>query len=162
MWTVAVLCGALVVRCGERAESPEVSLSEQPSTAATAGAPGDSVGAPDSSGAAVVDSAAIADPFAGFQLEAGPGVSDVPRQIALRLRNDSEQTALVYADGGAGEVLLDSVPPKAESRIDVVTRAGTISLRSVSPDGTSLRSTEVTAGLDTVVEVIVGRGAPTP
>lgn len=102
------------------------------------------------------------DPFTGFELDAGPAVTADRRRIALLLRNQDARTAIVYADGGAGEVLLDSVAPGADSRVDILSRAATIALRSVTPEGDLLRSTEVSPGPDTIVAVIIGPAAATP
>lgn len=101
------------------------------------------------------DTGSADDPFTGFQLDAD-AANAVERRSALLLRNHDARMAIVYADGGAGEVLLDSVPPGSESRIDILSRASTIALRSVTPDGELLRETEVSPGLDTIVAVIVG------
>jgi hypothetical protein len=109
----------------------------------------------DSIAAADPDAGSADDPFTGFQLDADP-VNHVERRIALLLRNHDARTAIVYADGGAGEVLLDSVPPGSDIRVDILSRAGTIALRSVTPEGDLLRATEVSPGADTVVGVIVG------
>ena len=96
------------------------------------------------------------DPFAGFELEAGPEAGAVDRRIALLLRNQADRLAVVYADGGAGEVLLDSVPAGSDSRVDILSRASTITLRSLSAEGELLREAEVTPAPDTQIEVIVG------
>lgn len=115
--------------------------------------------APDEIGdsiAATPDTGSTDDPFTGFELEADPTLNAAERRIALLLRNHDARTAIVYADGGAGEVLLDSVPPGAETRVDILSRAGTIALRSVTPEGEVLRNTEVSPGPDTIVDVIVG------
>ena len=114
--------------------------------------------ATDSAAAVRPDAGSGDHPFTGFQLDADP-VNAVERRIALLLRNHDVRTAIVYADGGAGEVLLDSVPPGSDIRVDILSRAGTIALRSVSPEGDLLRATEVYPGPDTIVDVIVG---PTP
>lgn len=96
------------------------------------------------------------DPFMGFELDAESAANDVERRIALLLRNQGSRTAIVYADGGAGELLLDSVPPGADARVDILSRAATIVLRSVSPEGGLLRTTRLHPGPDTIVDVIVG------
>ena len=108
------------------------------------------------SSAAPRDTGSADDPFRGFELDADPAANAVERRIALLLRNQAARTAIVYADGGAGEVVLDSVPPGAETRVDVLSRAATITLRSVTPEGELLRATEVSPGPDTIVDVIVG------
>lgn len=114
------------------------------------------------SATAAPDTAAGADPFRGFDLDTGPATNAVERRVALLLRNYDARTAIVYADGGAGEVLLDSVPPGAESRIDLLSRAGAIALRSVTPEGELLHAGEVSPGSDTVVDVIVGPAPSAP
>lgn len=101
------------------------------------------------------DTGSADDPFTGFQLDAD-AANTLERRLALLLRNHDDRMAIVYADGGAGEVLLDSVPPGSEIRIDILSRASTIALRSVTPDGELLREAEVSPGPDTVVAVIVG------
>lgn len=131
---------------------------------------GDSAGLDADSVAARVDSATAGadgsgqwsadDPFAGFELEAGPEAGAVDRRIALLLRNHSDRLAVVYADGGAGEVLLDSVPAGSDSRVDIVSRASMITLRSLSGEGDLLRVAEVTPAPDTVIEVMVGAASP--
>lgn len=115
----------------------------------------------DSNRAAPPDAGSAADPFTGFDLDADPA-NAVERRIALRLRNHAAHSAVVYADGGAGEVLLDSVPPGSDIRVDILSRAATIALRSVAPDGELLRETEVASGPDTIVDVIVGPAPAAP
>lgn len=115
----------------------------------------------DSSRAGAPDTGLSADPFPGFELDANPAEA-VERRVALLLRNHAARTAIVYADGGAGEVLLDSVPPGSDVRVDILSRAATIALRSVAPDGELLRETEVSPGPDTVVDVIVGPAPAAP
>lgn len=118
-------------------------------------------GSADSSRTAPPDTGHAADPFTGFELDTdSPNV--VERRIALLLRNHDARMAVVYADGGAGEVLLDSVPPGSEIRVDILSRAATIALRSVAPDGEVLRETEVSPGPDTIVDVIVGPAPTAP
>ncbi|MFW6089842.1 MAG: hypothetical protein ACODAB_08820 [Gemmatimonadota bacterium] len=115
----------------------------------------------DSMRAGAADTGSASDPFTGFELEADPAGA-VERRIPLLLRNQAARTAVVYADGGAGEVLLDSVPPGSDARVDILSRAATIALRSVAPDGELLRETEVSPGPDTIVDVIVGPAPATP
>ena len=141
--------GLAVTACGASDDAGDVPLegAALEDTVARDGAPDSAATSPDA------DSAD--DPFTGFQLDADP-VNDVERRIALLLRNHDARTAIVYADGGAGEVLLDSVPPGSDVRVDILSRAGTIALRSVTPEGELLRATEVFPGSDTIVDVIVG------
>lgn len=96
------------------------------------------------------------DPFAGFPLEAGPEVSADPRRLRLLLRNDAGLMAIVRADGGAGEVVLDSVPPASRRRVDLLTRAPTVTLRVQTSEGRALRTVEVVVGTDSLTEVLVG------
>lgn len=132
---------------------------ERPSEDAAAMPPADSAIAPDTTGTAEPSPAEVSDdPFAGFELEAGEAAGAEPRRLSLRLVNAGEELAIVFADGGAGEVLLDSVPPQSEARVDVLTRAPAVTLRSVGSSGAELRTTEVTLGPDTVVAVRVGAG----
>lgn len=161
---VSVLVLVTVLACGG---SDEATDEVRPDGSAAADAPAaleDSVAlgeAADSSRAGAPDTELDADPFTGFELDADPA-NAVERRIALLLRNHDARTAVVYADGGAGEVLLDSVPPGSEIRVDIVSRAATIALRSVAPDGELLRATEVSPGPDTIVDVIVGSSPAAP
>lgn len=100
------------------------------------------------------------DPFAGFQLESGPGASAEPRRLALSLRNDGPVPAIVRASGGADEVLLDTVPPGASHRVDLLTRAPSVTLRSLAADGRTLRTGDIVLGPDSIIEVRVDREAP--
>lgn len=124
-------------------------------------APAAAADAADSGRAAAPDTGLAADPFTGFELDADPANAE-ERRIALLLRNHDARLAVVYADGGAGEVLLDSVPPGSDIRVDILSRAATIALRSVTPDGELLRATQVAPGPDTVVDVIVGPAPAAP
>lgn len=148
-------CGGGGERPAEQAEtssavdSPEVAVDGAAAAAGTTGADETPAGA-------------SSDPFAGFELAAGETASIEPRRIALRLVNPDDGTAIVFADGGAGEVLLDSVAARSEARVDVLTRAPVVTLRSVGPSGRELRATEVTVGPDTVVAVGVGVGSRGP
>jgi len=155
----ACLAAAACGRAGDRADGTHPD--------SEAGAPGADSAA---HGAGPVDSMApeaaapggAADPFAGFELDAGPGADAADRRIALLLRNHNAGMAIVYADGGAGEVLLDSVAAGSAVRIDILSRASMIALRSVTEDGALLRATEVSPGLDTIIEVVVGSAADSP
>ncbi|TFG64050.1 MAG: hypothetical protein E4H28_05665 [Gemmatimonadales bacterium] len=78
------------------------------------------------------------------------------REVALRLRNDGSEDALVYADGGAGEVRIDSVAAGGWTRIALETRAPILTLHSTDLGGRLLRRVEITVGVDSVREVIIG------
>ncbi len=157
---VTVLALATALACGGTDDATD----DPPPVGADAAALGDTV-APDSvadsSRAAPPDTVLAADPFTGFELDADPATAD-QRRIALLLRNHDARTVVVYADGGAGEVLLDSVPPGSDVRVDILTRAATIALRSVASDGALLRETDVSPGPDTIVDVIVGPAPAAP
>lgn len=147
--------------CGPGEEPVQDAAPEE--TADTAAAGVDSAGLATDSGAAdpaTEDSGGGGEPFFGFRLDAEPEAATESRRLALRLVNPGERLAVVYADGGAGEVLLDSVPAASESRIDVLTRAPRVGLRSVASDGAPLRSTEIEVGPDTVRSVLVGDATP--
>lgn len=156
---VSVLVLATVLACAGADDATD----EAPPDPAAAAALEDSVapGAADSSRAGAPDTELAEDPFTGFELDADPATA-VERRIALLLRNHNTRLAVVYADGGAGEVLLDSVPPGSDVRVDILTRAATVALRSVSPDGELLRETQVSPGPDTIVDVIVGPAPAAP
>lgn len=157
---VYVLVLASALACG----GAEDAADESPPDAGDAAAFEDTAppgAAADTSPAAAPEPGSAADPFTGFELDADPA-NAVERRIALLLRNHDARLAVVYADGGAGEVLLDSVPPGSEARVDIVSRAATIALRSVAPDGELLRETEVSPGPDTIVDVIVGPAPRAP
>lgn len=156
--SVLVLVSALA--CGAADETTD----EVPSDGADAAAVEDSIvpgAGADSSRTAPPDTGSAADPFTGFELDTD-SPNTVERRIALLLRNHDARTAVVYADGGAGEVLLDSVPPGTDKRVDILSRAASIGLRSVAPDGEVLRETEVSPGPDTIVDVIVGPAPTAP
>ena len=157
---VSVLVLATAVACGgadDATEDPSPDAADAPALEDSV-APGS---ATDSVRAAAPDTGLSADPFKGFELDADPATAD-ERRIALLLRNRDARTAVVYADGGAGEVLLDSVPPGSDVRVDILSRAATIALRSVTPDGALLRETVVSPGPDTIVDVIVGPAPAVP
>lgn len=157
---VSVLILATALACGGADDATD----DPPPDGADAAALNDSAAhgsVADSNLAGAPDTGSVADPFTGFELEADPAAA-VERRIALLLRNHDARTAVVYADGGAGEVLLDSVPPGSDIRVDILSRAATIALRSVAPDGEVLRETEVSPGPDTIVDVIVGPAPAAP
>ncbi|MFW6084199.1 MAG: hypothetical protein ACODAA_03205 [Gemmatimonadota bacterium] len=143
-------------QAGERAGPP--GAGEAPDTAAP------SVD-PTAGGPAAADTATATpsgDPFHGFDLPSDGAVRRESRVARLLLRNTSDEPAVVYGDGGAGEVLLDTVPPDGERRVDVTTRAVRLGLRSESTAGEALRRDEVSVGLDSLLEVSVGRTASAP
>lgn len=148
-----LIAGLLVVGCGG-AETD----ARQPDGAS---ASGDTAAiAADSTTADSTFADTTPDPFAGFQLESGPAASAELRRLALSLRNDGAVPAIVRASGGAEEVLLDTVPPGAARRVDLLTRAASVTLRSLAADGRALRTRDVTVGADSVVEVRVDREFP--
>jgi hypothetical protein len=100
------------------------------------------------------------DPFTGFRLESEPGASAELRRLALSLRNDGPVPAIVRASGGADEVLLDTVPPGATRRVDLLTRAPSVTLRSLAADGRTLRTGDFALGPDSIIEVRVDRESP--
>jgi hypothetical protein len=99
------------------------------------------------------------DPFTGFELSADPQVSAELRRLSLLLRNDGPSVVVVHADGGAEEVLLDSVPAESRHRVDLLTRAPVVTLRTEAPGGRTLSTAEVAVGPDSIVEVRVGTAA---
>lgn len=103
--------------------------------------------------------ASTEDPFRGFDLPSENGTGEM-RRYRLRLRNDGDSLAIVFADGGAGEVLLDTVPAGSWRPVEVDSRARLVRLRSVTPGGSPLRSTELGAPADTAIDLAVG--PPTP
>lgn len=96
-----------------------------------------------------------ADPFFGFDLDAPVVPAAEQRRLPLRLRNDGVVDALVYADGGAGEVLVDSVSAGGSKRVDLMTRATAVVLRSATPTGRTLRSVEIETGIDSLREIAI-------
>lgn len=99
------------------------------------------------------------DPFRGFDLPSENGTGEM-RRYRLRLRNDGDSLAIVYADGGAGEVLLDSVPAGSWRPVEVDSRAHIVRLRSETPGGAMLREAELGAPADTAVDLAVGPRQP--
>ncbi len=130
-------------------------------------AAGDSTAAaPDTAAFAASPDSATAisgDPFEGFELPPTGEPGAETRRLKLLLRNAAAELAIVYADGGAGEVLLDSVAPGEETRVDILTRAVRVGLRSESGEsGAVLLREELTVDPDSVIEVLVGRGPSAP
>jgi hypothetical protein len=125
-------------------------------------AAGTAVGADSTQGSAAPGSAAQAsdeDPFRGFDLPSENGTGEM-RRYKLRLRNDGDSLAIVYADGGAGEVLLDTVPAGSWRPVEVDSRARLVRLRSVTPGGDLLRETELGVPADSAIDLAIG--SPTP
>ena len=80
------------------------------------------------------------------------------RLFALSLKNESDEPVRVFADGGAGEVEVDTVPPGTTRRVDIESRAATVRLRSApltAPDRVILQL-NLTVPPDSVEEVLVG------
>jgi len=119
----------------------------------------DSAGDTTIAAAPPVGDTAPADPFAGFELSADPQVSTELRRLSLLLRNDGPSVVVVHADGGAEEILLDSVPAESLHRVDLLTRAPVVTLRAEAPGGRTLSTAEVAVGPDSIVEVRVGTAA---
>ena len=95
------------------------------------------------------------DPFFGFDLDRTAVATAEQRKLALRLLNDGSEDVLVFADGGAGEVRIDSVAAGAWTRVDLLTRASVVTLRSISLTGEILRRVEIATGADTVRDVVI-------
>lgn len=119
----------------------------------------DSAGDTATASAPAAGDTAATDPFAGFELNAGPEISADLRRLSLLLRNDGPSVVVVHADGGAEEVLLDSVPAESRHRVDLLTRAPVVTLRTEAPGGRTLSTAEIAVGPDSVVEVRVGTAA---
>jgi hypothetical protein len=160
--TVLFLAAGLAAACGGSEDPADSSRARAADGGGDAAVESTGGIAPDTAAVVVPDTDSAADPFAGFELDSGPAANPVDRRISLLLRNHDARTAIVYADAGAGEVLLDSVAPGSEARVDILSRAGTIELRSVTPEGELLRATEVSPGPDTIVDVIVGPAPSAP
>lgn len=155
-----VVVGVLAAGCGGSSGTDESAARAEASVADSA-ADMDSLAVASSADETAAGTAAdTADPFAGFELDAGPTVSTDLRRLSLMLRNDAPTMAIVHADGGADEVLLDSVPAGSGRRVDLLTRASVVTLRAETPDRRALRTIEVAVGADTVVEVLVGAAGP--
>ena len=88
------------------------------------------------------------EPFFGFDLDRTPDAETEQRTLALRLRNDGSEDVLVFADAGAGEVRIDSVAAGTWTRVDLLTRASVVALRSISLTGRVLRRVEIPVGAD--------------
>jgi hypothetical protein len=95
------------------------------------------------------------DPFFGFDLDRTVAATTKQREVALRLVNEGLEDVLVFADAGAGEVMVDSISAGDWTRVDLVTRAQAVTLKSTDLRGRILRRVEITVGLDSVRQVIV-------
>ena len=95
------------------------------------------------------------DPFFGFDLDRTVATATEQRKLALRLLNEGAEDVLVFADGGAGEVRIDSVAAGAWTRVDLLTRAPVVTLRSISLSGRVVSRVEITAAADTVTDVVI-------
>ena len=159
----AIACIPLLI--GACADGDDAGNRSEPASAAsadTADAPLDTSAMADPAMADSIAAAHDQDPFHGFDLDSVAGARNEAKVARLLLRNDSEETAVVYGTGGAGEVLLDTVPAESERRVDVTTRAVRLGVRSETVTGEDLRQDEVTVGVDSVLNVLVGRVPPIP
>ena len=95
------------------------------------------------------------NPFSGFDLDETVATTTEQREVLLRLRNDGVDDVLVFADGGAGEVRIDSVTGGAWTRVNLLTRAPVVTVRSTDLTGRDIQRVEITVGIDTVREVLV-------
>jgi len=95
------------------------------------------------------------NPFSGFDLDKTVATTTDQQKVPLRLRNNGVDDVLVFADGGAGEVKIDSVTAGAWTRVDLLTRAPVVTVRSTDLTGRDLQRVEITVGIDTVREVLV-------
>ena len=95
------------------------------------------------------------DPFFGFDLGRTVASTTEQREVALRLVNEGLEDVLVFADAGAGEVRVDSISAGGWARVDLVTRAPVVTLRSTDLGGRFLRRVEITVGSDSVRQVVV-------
>jgi hypothetical protein len=102
------------------------------------------------------------DPFYGFDLDRVGSEDRDEKLLALRLRNDGTEDAVVFADAGAGEVFLDSVEAGGWSRVDLVTRGPDVQLRTAWPSGETIQLVDLAVVPDSVVEVSLGNPAVTP
>lgn len=95
-----------------------------------------------------VDSAAVDDATPNEGAEATPDGGEVWRPLAvptpadpdtypLVILNPHGVTVVVLADGGAGEVLLDTIAAGDSARVKLLIAADSVSLRAVGADGTA-------------------------
>ena len=101
----------------------------------TASDASDSVLVPNDEGLAV-DSAAVDDAAEVWRPLAVPASAD-PDTYPLVIRNPHRVPVVVFADGGAGEVLLDTIAAGDSARVKLLIAADSVSLRAVGPDGTA-------------------------
>lgn len=102
------------------------------------------------------------DPFYGFDIDRVSDQGGEERQLALRLRNEGTEDAVVFAEAGAGEVFLDSVEAGSWSRVDLVTRGSAVTLRSARRSGETMHRLDPGVLPDSIIEVQVGDSAATP
>lgn len=163
-WAIAAVATfALVVAgaCGGNGDGDSTELADREGAPDTSITSADTASAADSASEPTVGMNGE-DPFHGFELPSAGEPRREARVARLLLRNASDEPAVVYGDGGAGEVLLDTVPPEGEQRVDVTTRAVRLGLRSETTAGEALRRDEVSVGVDSVLEVPVGRVTAIP
>lgn len=79
------------------------------------------------------------------------------RTYPLRLVNRMEQPALVYADAGAGRVLLDTIGPLDSVRINVEVRAREVTLQATGLTGRPLIAATIAPAPDSVTRWEVRR-----
>jgi len=60
-----------------------------------------------------------------------------PDTYPLIILNSHRVPLIVFADGGVGEVLLDTVAPGDSARVKLLIGADSVTLRAVGPDGTT-------------------------
>ena len=83
------------------------------------------------------DAAVTRDSFAdggGWRPMSVPATTE-PDTYPLVIFNPHPVTLIVFADGGAGEVLLDTVDAGDSARVRLLIGADSVTLRAVSPDG---------------------------
>ena len=159
----AIACLPLVAgACGGGGDSGDPSESTAAAARDTTAATLDTAAMSDSTMADSIAAAHGGDPFHGFDLDSVADARSEAKVARLLLRNDSQDDAVVYGTGGAGEVLLDTVPAESERRVDVTTRAVRLGVRSETVTGEDLRQDEVTVGVDSVLDVSVGRVSAIP
>lgn len=127
--------------------------------------PGSEAVAADTPTAVVADTSPVLpeaeDPFRGFDIDRA-GEPRTERTIALRLRNDGPEDVAVYADGGAGEVFLDSVAARGWSRVDLVSVGPEVTLRTALPSGEATHRLVLDMVPDSIFEVSVGEPSAKP
>jgi hypothetical protein len=116
-------------RGGPDAARDSTARSQGPEAGAIAGGT-----AADSAGAAdrTDDGAGSAgEPWAPLAVPAAPALDT----FQLLLVNRHSVPLAIYADGGAGEVLLATVDPADSARVNMAIAADSVTLRAVGPDG---------------------------